>query len=113
MNEHYNMQKSALATGLNLGGNMIRDAGATVAVQAAVHRALEGQDSALKMLYSIVDVLGSRLSPVLGPEMPSPVNSGKESARSCSPVTDRINQNETAMRNIHDRITALLDRLEV
>lgn len=114
MNEQYAAKAASLGgnVGRNISNDMLRDAG-TTAVQAAVHRALEGQDGALKLLYNIVDVLDGRLGPVLGPATPSAVNKGNECVRACSPLTDRINQNEAAMRSIHDRITALLDRLEV
>lgn len=77
-----------------------------------VQQHLDEQQKAIAELYSTLYTLKERLAPVLGPEPPSPVESG---AGAPTPInfTARISEHNRAIVTLTHAVLALLDRLEL
>jgi hypothetical protein len=76
--------------------------------------ALERLDKSVAAIYNELDLLTTRLQPILGHPLPQAVGAGqKESPENLPSVAGRIRTCEHAMQQIRGRLSDLLQRLEV
>lgn len=91
--------------------------GATAAATASTSRpvpgAIEELESNLGQLQEIISALQDRLAPILGVSKPQAVESVNKAPSVAPTVANRIFGNASGVRVARDRLSDLLDRLEL